>query len=113
MTKHILNALATAKPCSECGAKSEFNGLQIVEIHHMGCAVGAAQRARDAHQRIIDEFGPDNENPAPAPEDMQCEHPGCTLPKRLGRGTRPTQYCEEHSTNAATLERRRMKEAGE
>jgi hypothetical protein len=66
--------------CRQCGRD---------DGHWIGCAQAAKTQVSDLDLR----------NAGPGPED-QCIKDGCTNPRAVSKGPRPTKYCDEHKTGS-------------
>lgn len=69
--------------CKNCGREPE-NG---VETHWIGCPIPglAARKAEAARERT---------------RESECIKDGCTNPRAVSKGPRPTKYCDEHKTGS-------------
>ena len=73
----------TAERCSNCGREPE-NG---VTTHWIGCPVpGLAARKPQAERENT--------------RESECIKDGCTNPRAVSKGPRPTKYCDEHKTGS-------------
>jgi hypothetical protein len=76
--------------CPSCGRKPE-NGVQT---HHLGCEDRGPNR-RALHVAFAAESAERERTP-----ESECIKDGCTNPRAVSRGPRPTKYCDEHKTGS-------------
>lgn len=77
--------------CQNCGRASQADGTPT---HHMGCRELLRQRARNL---VEPDFSTALRERT---RESECVKDGCTNPRAVSKGPRPTKYCDEHKTGS-------------
>lgn len=84
--------MTVTEPCPKCGKKPE-NGRAT---HHLGCRThpaGSPVWVTSTVDQGLDEL-------SAAVTRVPCARAGCTTPRAVSKGPRPTKFCDEHKTTS-------------